>query len=225
MRRVCCEIDHMLSPTDISPTASVEVSIPDKRRPCKCSRRFTCDACHRYWVGKRWRKARLWLEEVRTENTIDLFGTLTVPDRSHWTETLSALLKGWASLGEARRREKRKVHSEHPLAALSRGIAAIHLHRQDEGIRPHLHTLLVYGPDDFDSDIYAVREDLCRCWQDACSGIEYADFTKAVSRDAVLRYAIGKGLPASREDRKALERILKGMHMVRRIGQVNAPTK
>lgn len=213
----------MLLEIDARPQAGEDVWVPPKAagQRCKCSQRFSCEECHGYWVAKRWRKARRWLDEVRTVDTFDLFGTFTVADRNHWTETLTALLQGWAALGQVRSREKRKVRSEHPLTALSRGIGAIHLNRAGGGIRPHLHTLLVFTRDSFQAEY----QELSLCWQDACSGVEYADFQEARSSDAVLRYAIGKGLPTSQEDRLSLQCVLKGTHMVRRIGQSNALTK
>lgn len=213
--------------TEVSPVTvkPMEHSQPHRGTPCKCSKRFTCEKCHRYWVVKRWKKGTAWLDEVRSETTVDLFGMLTVPARAHWTETLGALLNGWATLGKIRSREKRKVQSEHPLTAVSRGLAAIHLNQGDGGIRPHLHTLIILERDVNFSDNHTSCAELRQCWQDACSGIEYADMQPVDRFEAALRYAIGGGLPQGHDDRLALEAILKGMHMVRRIGQFKALTK
>lgn len=191
---------------DADALSSLYVSAPAR---CNCGARWRCDQCRRSWIGRRYRSAYSWLLQSVDAGGVAWFAMLTIPTAGEWQRETNELWRRWRALGQQRTRERRN-HSETGLVRIRRGIGALHLVNRAGAWQPHLHAVIAV---DLQGDGTAIED----AWEALGDG--FADVSPAASLEAVVRYSIAGELPACIADRETLERMMRGVRVVRRIGR------
>lgn len=201
----------MMSPNGTHGTATCPSSLNVVSYPdflCNCGKRMQCIQCHRAWVGRRYRTNIKWLEIALESGGIAWFGLFTLPNIDGWVIASAELWSRWRKLGRARSLSKQRRRPD-TLAQIRRGIAAMHFVNKSGAFQPHLHAVFVSDPE-FDP-LFVIN-----LWKEFGSG--YADLERANSLGATLRYSINGPMPSSKEGKLEMDKILKGKHLIKRIG-------